>query len=191
MEEYKRKFIDFLLKSNALGFGDFTLKSKRESPWFINVGDFNTALTTKVLGEAYADVLSDSNCDFDILYGIPEKGKALSVSTAIAMASKNPDLPWFSTRKDAKNYGEASNLSPEERAKAIVIGRIPKNGQSIAQLDDVLTDGGAKYEARELLESFGNFNYPILAIAVDRQEVDKGGRNAIREYAYAKTNNSN
>ena len=183
MGDYKRDFIDFLLNTDALKLvGDYTLKSKRISPWFVNIGDFNDGLSTKALADAYANALISSGIDFDIVYGIPEKGNALCATTSVSLAEKGKNVPWFFTRKTAKTYGEASNLSPAEHIKSLVVGRAPKNGQRIAQLDDVFTTGEAKYEARDVLLSMGEFNLPVLAIAVDRQEVGIDGKSAIEEY---------
>ncbi|MBI4149626.1 orotidine 5'-phosphate decarboxylase [Candidatus Woesearchaeota archaeon] len=183
MDKHQSEFINFLLKSGALRVGgDYSLKSKRISPWFINVGDFNDGESTAALGRFYADSIMSSGEQFDLLYGIPEKGNALAVATAIGLMQRGKNVPWFFTRKIAKEYGEATNLSPAERIKALVVGRAPKNGQTIAQLDDVFTAGDAKYQAREVLKSLGDFNLPLLAIAVDRQEVGIDGRSAIEEY---------
>jgi len=108
MEEYKIEFIEFLLKTGALRVGgDFTLKSKRISPWFVNIGDFNDGETTSALGEFYADsIFLDSGEQFDLIYGIPEKGNALAVATAIGLVEKGGNVPWFVTRKFPKDYGE-------------------------------------------------------------------------------------
>lgn len=187
MEDYKKEFINFLLETGALKIGgDFTLKSKRSSPWFVNIGDFNDGLSSEALGKFYANsILSffkGFKDDFDILYGIPEKGNALAVATAIGLAQKGKNVPWFFTRKIAKEYGEATNLSQAERTKSLVVGRAPKNGQTVVQLDDVFTAGDAKYQAREVLQSLGDFQLPLLAIAVDRQEVGIDGKSAIEEY---------
>lgn len=183
MEEYKVKFIEFLLKTGALKVGgDFTLKSKRISPWFVNIGDFNEGESSATLGEFYADSILNSKEAFDLLYGIPEKGNALAVATAIGLAKKGKNFPWFFTRKVAKEYGEATNLSQADRIKSLVVGRAPKDGQAILQLDDVFTAGDAKYQAREVLQSLGNFKLPLLAIAVDRQEAGVDGKSAIEEY---------
>lgn len=183
MDEHKTRFIEFLLKTGALRVGkDYSLKSKRLSPWFVNVGDFNDGETSEALGGFYADAILSTGIDFNILYGIPEKGKGIAVATAIALNRKGKNKPWFSTRKTPKEYGEATNLSPAERIKALVVGRAPQNGQAICQLDDVMTAGDAKYEARETLQSMGDFKLPMLAIAVDRQEVGITGENAIEKY---------
>lgn len=185
MDDYKGQFINFLLETGALGIfaeEDRKLKSGRLSPWFINIGDFNDARSSQALGRFYAEALTNSGEQFDILYGIPEKGNALAVATAIALSTQRPNLPWFFTRKTPKEYGEATNVSPADRIKALVIGRAPKEGQAIAQLDDVFTAGDAKYQARETLLSMGTFKLPVLAIAVDRQEVGIDGKSAIEEY---------
>ena len=183
MDEYKGQFINYLLETGALKIGgDFILKSKRISPWFVNIGDFNDAKSSQALGRFYGEALVNSGQPFDILYGIPEKGNALAVATAIALADQRPDLPWFFTRKIPKEYGEATNLSSSDRIKALVVGRVPKEGQAIAQLDDVFTAGDAKYQARETLLSMGQFKLPVLAIAIDRQEVGIDGKSAIEEY---------
>lgn len=109
----------------------------------------------------------------------------MCATTAVSLAEKEKNVPWFFTRKTAKTYGEASNLSPIERIKSLVIGKAPKDGQRIAQLDDVFTAGNAKYEARDVLLSMGKFELPVLAIAVDRQEVGIDGNSAIEEYEKA------
>jgi len=185
MEPYKAGFINLLLNTGALRVGDYSLKSKRLSPWFVNVGDFNDGESTKALGGFYADAIASSGAEYDMLYGIPEKGNALAVSTAIGLLDKGTNVPWFFTRKFPKEYGEATGLSSEERIKALVVGRAPRSGQKIVQLDDVFTTGDAKYEAREVLQSLGEFEFPILAIAVDRQEVGIDGKSAIAEYEVA------
>jgi orotidine-5'-phosphate decarboxylase len=183
MVDYKEGFIDFLLDNAALKIGgDFTLKSKRISPWFVNVGEFNRARSTRALGEFYASALRGSGIEFGILCGIPEKGVGLAIATASAFSQDRPDLPWFFWRKMAKEHGEASSLTLAERRKAMIVGRAPNDGDAIAQLDDVFTAGDAKYEARQTLETLGNFTYPVLAIAVDRQEVGIDGKSAIEEY---------
>jgi orotidine-5'-phosphate decarboxylase len=183
MQTYKAKFIDFLLRSGALRVGgDYSLDSKRISPWFVNVGNFDDGYSSAALGEYYADLILDSGADFDLIYGIPEKGIAIALATAIGLNKKGRNVPWFFTRKTPKDYGEATNLSQADRIKALVVGRAPKSGQSIVQLDDVFTAEDTKYYAREVLQSLGDFNFPVLAISVDRQEVGVDGRNAIEDY---------
>ncbi len=187
MEEYKREFIEFLLKTGALKVfdkpsDDRTLKSKRISPWFVNIGDFNDGETLGALANFYADAIINSGVKANVLYGIPDKGVGLVTSTAVAMAQKGHNVGWFFSRKDEKTHGEATNLGPEDRIKKLTVGRAPKADDAIVQLDDVFTAGDAKYEANNFLKSLGRTNLPLLAIAVDRQEVAIDSREAIAEY---------
>jgi len=187
MEEYKAKFIDFLLKTGALkvfenSSDDRTLKSKRISPWFVNIGDFNDGESSNALAGFYADAVINSGVEANVLYGIPEKGVGLAAPVAMAMAAKGHNIGWFFSRKDEKTHGEATNLGPEDRIKKLTVGRAPKVNDVIVQLDDVFTAGDAKYEANTFLKSLGRLNLPLLAIAVDRQEVAIDSREAIAEY---------
>lgn len=187
MEEYKIKFIDFLLKTGALKVfdnpsDDRTLKSKRISPWFVNIGDFNDGESSNALAGFYADAVINSGVEANVLYGIPDKGVGLAAPVAMAMASKGHNVGWFFSRKDEKTHGEATNLGPEDRIKKLTVGRPPKANDAIVQLDDVFTAGDAKYEANTFLKSLGRANLPLLAIAVDRQEVAIDSREAIAEY---------
>jgi len=187
MEEYKRNFIEYLLQTGALKIfddssDDRTLKSKRISPWFVNIGDFNDGDSSNHLAGFYADSIINSKIEGDILYGIPDKGVALATPIAMAMASKGHNIGWVFSRKDEKTHGEASNLPASEKAKKLLVGRIPTSNSKIIQIDDVFTAGDAKYEANTFLKSLGIENLPLLAIAVDRQEVAIDSKEAIAEY---------
>ncbi len=183
MEDYKRRFITYLLETGALKVGgDFQLKSGRSSPHFVNIGDFNEGDSTSKLGLAYAEAIRHAGVEFDTLYGIPEKGVGLAIATALGLATLGINKPWFFTRKTPKDHGEGTSLSQADRIKSMVVGRAPKNGQRIVQLDDVFTAGNAKYESRDTLALLGDFGLPLLAIAVDRQEVGIDGTSAIATY---------
>ncbi|MBI4089465.1 MAG: orotidine 5'-phosphate decarboxylase [Candidatus Levybacteria bacterium] len=205
MDEYKKEFILFLLRTGALKIfenpsDDRTLKSKRISPWFVNIGDFDDGKTSAALGGFYADAISNSGLEFDLLYGIPDKGREIVVATTNEMARKGRNVPRFSTRRVPKDHGEASSvdyggartirefiqasqhLSQSDRIKSWVIGRSPKNGDRLVQLDDVFTAGDAKYEALNMLNFLGEFSFPLLTIGVDRQEVGIDGKGAIEGY---------
>ncbi|MCX6773575.1 MAG: orotidine 5'-phosphate decarboxylase [Candidatus Micrarchaeota archaeon] len=183
LEKYKSDFIGFAFENGLKIFEDSkddrTLKSKRISPWFLNVGEFNDGLTLGKLSEAYADAISSSGIKADLLYGIPEKGVSLVGPVATSMALRNQNIGWFFTRKMPKEHGEGTGKVDISK---LVVGKVPKEGQSIIQLDDVFTAGDAKYQARQDLAKLGNFNYPLLAIALDRQEVGIDGKSAIAEY---------
>lgn len=183
MEEYKLRFIEFALANGLKVFDnpaeDRTLKSKRISPWFLNIGDFNDGNTLDALGDAYAGAIIDSGVKVDLVYGIPEKGVSLVGPVATAMARKGQNVGWFFTRKMPKEHGEATGKADLVK---MVVGRVPKTGQAIGQLDDVFTAGDAKYGARKDLQALGDFTLPLLAIALDRQEVAIDGKSAIEEY---------
>lgn len=187
MDEYKREFVRFLLETGALAVFDDSskdrkLKSGRVSPWFVNIGDFNTGSSSTALSKFYADAIIASGVQADVLYGIPDKGVGLAAPIAMAMYAKGTDIGWCFSRKDPKTHGEATGLGPEAKAKKLIVGRTPEQGDKIIQLDDVFTAGDAKYEAREFLQGLGDFELPLLAIAVDRQEVAIDSNEAIREY---------
>ena len=183
MERYKEEFIDFLLQNKALKIGeDFSLKSKRLSPYFINIGDFNDGVSTAKLGEAYAGAIKDLGKKFDLLYGIPEKAKAPSIATSTELARLGINKHWFFIRGVPKEYGEMTNITGEEKKKMFV-GRYPEDGSKILLLDDVLTTGDTKNENIGFLNKLiNNPSYPALVIAVDRQEVGTSGRTAIEEF---------
>ncbi|MBI3623125.1 orotidine 5'-phosphate decarboxylase [Candidatus Pacearchaeota archaeon] len=183
MDDHKKEFIQFAFENGLRVFenpsDDRTLKSKRGSPWFFNVGDFNDGLTLNRLSVAYAREIMNSGVDVDLLYGIPEKGVSFVGPVATEMGRLGKNVGWFFTRKIPKEHGEATGKADLVK---MVVGRAPQSGQAICQLDDVFTTGEAKYDSRKTLESFGEFSYPLLAIALDRQEVGIDGRNAIIEY---------
>src|SRR3989338_10271227 len=160
MESFKVEFINFLLKTGALKVfenpsDDRTLKSKRISPWFVNIGDFNDGESSNALAGFYADAIINSGVNADVLYGIPDKGVGLVAPVAMAMASKGHNVGWFFSRKDEKTHGEATNLGPEDRIKKLTVGRAPKVNDAIVQLYYVFTSGDAKYEANIFLKSLG------------------------------------
>ena len=183
MEDFKRKFIDFCFANGLQVFDDpekdRTLKSKRISPWFFNAADFNDGNTLGRLSEAYADAIISSGVEIDSIYGIPEKGVGLVGPVASALAKKGKNVGWFFTRKMPKEHGEGTG---KKDLSKLVVGRMPKDGQRICNLDDVFTTGEAKYDALKDLQSMGNFEVPLIAITMDRMEVGINGISAIEEY---------
>ncbi|MFI5412840.1 MAG: orotidine 5'-phosphate decarboxylase / HUMPS family protein [Candidatus Micrarchaeales archaeon] len=186
LPEYKVKFIEALVDSGALKLnGDYALKSKRESPYFINVGGFNSASNTEVLANAYANAISERlNGKFDHIYGIPEKGVSLAPTISMALWQQHKiDSNWFFDRKGGeKQYGEATGLSKDDMAKFFV-GSVPEEGKKILVVDDVLTTGGTKEDALKMLARFlPKRDIVGIFISVDRQEVGIRGRSAVEEF---------
>jgi len=186
MEDYKEIFIDFLLKKEALKIGEFKLKSGRMSPYFINTGMFDDGFGIRELGNSYADKIADKFKpeEFDIIFGPAYKGIPLAVATAISLSRDfGINKGYAFNRKEPKGHGEATK---EDRQKNWLVGSEIKEGSKILMLDDVVTTGGTKYEAINLLNSVADYlKYPGLVIAVDRQEVggtEKSQLSAVEEF---------
>ncbi|UIP28103.1 orotate phosphoribosyltransferase [Photobacterium sp. TLY01] len=169
MKAYQRQFIEFALEKGVLKFGEFTLKSGRQSPYFFNAGLFNSGRDLARLGRFYAAALADSGIEFDVLFGPAYKGIPIATTTAVALADHHDvDTPYCFNRKEAKNHGEGGNLvgSPLE-------GRI-------MLVDDVITAGTAIRESMEIIHANGADLAGVL-VAIDRQEKGKGELSAIQE----------
>ena len=180
MEEYKEEFIDFLLRKGALGIGEFELRSGRISPYFINTAVFNDGESIAKVGDFYARTIVDNfrEEDYDIIFGPAYKGIPLAVATAISLQHLGINKGILFNRKEPKGYGEATK---QDKQKWIV-GKI-EDGDRILMVDDVLTTGGTKYEAINLLNDIAdNLEYVGLVIAVDRQEVGPDGKDAIKQF---------
>lgn len=168
MNNYKAEFIEFAIANNALGFGEFTLKSGRVSPYFFNAGVFHTGLALQKLGQFYAAAILASDSEFDMLFGPAYKGIPLAASTAIALAAQQCDVPYCFNRKEAKDHGEGGN---------IVGAKLQGN---VLVIDDVITAGTACREAIELIKNY-SAKPAGFVIAVDRQERGEGELSAIAE----------
>ena len=169
MQDYQFKFLEFVIEHQILKFGEFKLKSGRESPYFFNAGLFNSGKKLNFLAKSYADAIVESNLTFDILFGPAYKGIPLVATTAIALAKDyDLDKPFAFNRKEVKQHGE----------KGIVVGANLQGRVLI--LDDVITAGTA---IREVAEIIGRAEASIsgIAVALDRQEKGLGEVSAIRE----------
>ena len=169
MQLYQREFIRFAIERGVLRFGDFTLKSGRQSPYFFNAGLFDSGQALAQLGRFYAQAVVDSGIAFDVLFGPAYKGIPLAATTAIALAEQHQrDLPWCFNRKEAKAHGEGGSLVGAPLAGRVLI------------IDDVITAGTAIREVMQIIQAQGAQAAGVL-IALNRQERGQGQLSAIQE----------
>lgn len=169
MQAYQREFIDLALELGVLRFGEFTLKSGRESPYFFNAGLFNTGYAAARLGRYYAAAIVDAEIEFDMLFGPAYKGIPIVTVTAAALAEQyDIDVPYAYNRKETKAHGEGGS----------VVGG-PLEGRVLI-VDDVITAGTAVREAYQLIAAT-NAEIAGLAISLDRQERGQGPLSAVQE----------
>jgi orotate phosphoribosyltransferase len=159
MQDHRRRFLQLALAAQALRFGEFTLKSGRQSPYFFNAGRFDSGAALAALAECYADAIDAHDAAFDLLFGPAYKGIPLATALACAYARRGRDLPLAFNRKEAKAHGEGGTL----------IGA-PLAGRRVLIVDDVITAGTAIREALALIRDAGG-TPAAIAIALDRQEV--------------------
>ena len=172
MEGYKREFIKFLEGAGVLKFGDFTAKSGRKIPYFINAGDIKTGEQISKLGEFYAKAyLEKVGNTKAVLYGPAYKGISIAVSSAVALSKNGLDLPFFFNRKEAKDHGEGG----------VFVGYVPKEGENIVIVEDVITAGTAIRESMEILSHLNGTRVIATFVMVDRKEKGKGEKSAMAE----------
>ena len=167
MEEYKREFIEFMVESDVLKFGDFTLKSGRKSPFFMNAGAYVTGEQLHRLGLAYAQAIRDSfGLDFDVVFGPAYKGIPLSVVTAMAFQELyGKEVRYCSNRKEVKDHGDGG----------ILLGSPLHDGDRVVMVEDVTTSGKSIEETYPLIKAQADVQVIGLMVSLDRQEVGKGG----------------
>ena len=177
MEPYKQQFIEFMVRSGALTFGDFTTKSGRRTPFFINTGNYRTGSQIRDLGGFYAAALVANLGDsFNVLYGPAYKGIPLVVAAASALASlHNHDVAYCFNRKEVKDHGEGG----------LLIGHRPVRGDRIVIVEDVVTAGTSVRESMALLQAAARVRPAGLVVSVDRRERGEGptGCSALAELA--------
>ncbi len=174
MESYKREFIDFLKDAGVLKFGDFTAKSGRKIPYFINAGEIKTGEQIMKLGSFYAKAYLDkigrkNTC----LFGPAYKGISIAVSASVALAKEGLDLPFFFNRKEAKDHGEGG----------IFVGYKPKCGEEVVIVEDVITAGTAIRETMEIMKTLEGVKVSACFVMVNRKEKGKGEKGAMEEIA--------
>ena len=172
MEAYKREFIQFLQSAGVLKFGDFTAKSGRKIPYFINAGEIKTGEHISKLGEFYAKAYLDKvGAKKTALYGPAYKGISIAVATSIALAKNGLDLPFFFNRKEAKDHGEGG----------VFVGYKPLSGEEVVIVEDVITAGTAIRETMEIMKSVEGVKVAACFVMVDRKEKGKGEKGAMVE----------
>ena len=172
MEAYKKEFIQFLQGAGVLKFGDFTAKSGRKIPYFINAGEIKTGEHISRLGEFYAKAYLEKFVNKKTaLYGPAYKGISIAVATSIALAKNGLDLPFFFNRKEAKDHGEGG----------VFVGYKPKAGEEVVIVEDVITAGTAIRETMEIMKSVEGIKVAACFVMVDRKEKGKGEKGAMVE----------
>ncbi|HYC35863.1 MAG TPA: orotate phosphoribosyltransferase [Usitatibacter sp.] len=167
-EGFRREFVEFSIRAGVLRFGEFKTKAGRLSPYFFNAGLFDDGAKAGELARYYAQAAIASGIAFDVIFGPAYKGITLAATTAVALAGMGRNVPFCFNRKEAKDHGEGGNIvGAPLRGRALII-------------DDVITDGGAKREAIELIQAAGATPAGIL-IALDRQEKGRGELSATQE----------
>ena len=170
---YKQDFIKFMVDSGVLTFGEFTLKSGRLSPYFMNSGNYKTGAQLARLGEFYAECIHDSGIKFDTLFGPAYKGIPLAVSTAVALYTKfGIDVNYCFDRKEAKDHGEGG----------CIVGKQLTDGEKVVIIEDVMTSGKALREVMPKLKDAAKVEVAAMVIQVDRMEKGlNGDKSAVQE----------
>jgi orotate phosphoribosyltransferase len=173
MEQYKKEFIEFMVDCGVLKFGDFTTKSGRKTPFFINAGFYRTGSQLRKLGEYYAKAISEAfGLDFDVLFGPAYKGIPLSVAASMAISEfYEKEIRYCSNRKEVKDHGD----------KGILLGGPIQDNDKIIIIEDVTTAGTSIGETMPILKAQGNVCVLGLVVSVDRMEKGQGTKSALDE----------
>ena len=158
---YKQRFIKFMVENGVLTFGDFTLKSGRKAPYFINTGNYKTGAQLARLGEYYAECIVDNDIDGETLVGPAYKGIPLAVTTAVALWNNHKkDVNYCFDRKEVKDHGEGG----------MFVGKQLVDGEKVILIEDVMTSGKALREMLPKLAQAAKVEVAGMVISVDRQE---------------------
>lgn len=172
MESYKREFIQFLHDAGVLKFGDFTAKSGRKIPYFINAGDIKTGDQIAKLGEFYAKAYFEKiGNKKTVLYGPAYKGISIAVSASVALSKDGLNVPFFFNRKEVKDHGEGG----------LFVGYVPTAGEEVVIVEDVITVGTAIRESMANLSCLEGVKVVATFVMVDRKEKGKGEKSAMAE----------
>ncbi len=167
MESYKKEFIEFMVESDVLKFGEFTLKSGRKSPFFMNAGAYVTGTQLRKLGEYYAKAIYNTyGLDFDVMFGPAYKGIPLTVAATMAYSSLyGKDIRYCSNRKEVKDHGDTG----------ILLGSKLKDGDRVVIIEDVTTSGKSIEETFPIIKAQADVEVKGLIVSLNRMEVGKGG----------------
>ena len=169
---YKNDFIKFMTECGVLTFGDFTLKSGRKAPYFVNTGNYKTGKQLAKLGEFYAECIKENGISADTLIGPAYKGIPLAVSCSVALFNKyGMDVNYCFDRKEAKDHGEGG----------VIVGKQLTDGEKVVIIEDVITAGTAIRQVIPVLKSNADVNITGMVISVDRMEKGKGELSAVQE----------
>ena len=174
MEQYKKDFIDFMIEVGVLTFGDFTTKSGRKTPYFVNTGRYRTGGQLLRLGQFYANAIrANLGSEYDVLFGPAYKGIPLVVTTSMALGSPDHDVAFCFNRKEAKDHGEGG----------VLIGHKLQDGDRVLIVEDVTTAGTSIRETVPVLRAAANVSLAGLVVSVDRRERGNGTQSALAEVA--------
>jgi orotate phosphoribosyltransferase len=173
MEQYKQAFIEFMVDSKVLKFGDFVTKSGRKTPFFINTGFYRSGDQLRKLGAFYSKAIVEAfGTDINILFGPAYKGIPLSVATSMALSEQhNIDVNYCANRKEVKDHGDTG----------ILLGSPIQDGDKVVIIEDVTTAGTSIYETLPIIKNQGNVDVVGLVVSVDRMERGKGEKSALSE----------
>ncbi|MDH5670507.1 MAG: orotate phosphoribosyltransferase [Myxococcales bacterium] len=175
MQSHKSELIELMMESGVLTFGDFTTKSGRKTPYFLDAGRYRTGQQLRRLSRIYALAIGEHfGQDYDLLFGPAYKGIPLVVSTAMALAEQGrPDIPFAFNRKESKDHGEGG----------VLVGQRPRDGDRVLIVEDVTTAGTSIRETVPILCAAANIELAGLIVAVDRKEKGRGPESALSELA--------
>ena len=173
MEQYKQEFIEFMVDSQVLKFGEFTLKSGRKSPFFMNAGAYVTGSQLRKLGAYYAKAIHDNyGLDFDVLFGPAYKGIPLSVATTMAISELyGKEIRYCSNRKEVKDHGDTG----------ILLGSKLKDGDRVVIIEDVTTSGKSIEETFPIIKAQADVEIKGLMVSLNRMEKGQGEKSALIE----------
>ena len=169
---YKESFIQFMVESGVLTFGEFKLKSGRIAPYFINTGNYKTGRQLAKLGEFYAQCITENNIPVETLFGPAYKGIPLAVACSTALFNKyGKDVNYCFDRKEAKDHGEGG----------LIVGKQLTDGEKVVIIEDVITAGTAIRQVLPILKGTADVDITGMVISVDRMEKGKGELSAVQE----------